>query len=233
MKHTTLTEATCIFLTRIYIINIVFHSNLRAATSLLCHTNRNIISVYCENEKWVFLFRKYFWVFLSTSNMKKKNSWKLHWFSKSTIVIYRQSIIFYVIFKVGKLNNISDLLNHQIFLVIDMLNSRSKLQVCCTIQLILFPWINAEKTRLPSSWYHLKCYVIFVNNDIIEPENVIVTMRCERDFPLFSMETCSYRDFREYRATRTDLPVWSSRKSSISLFTWVFHHPFHFPVNVT
>lgn len=70
---------------------------------------------------------------------------------------------------------------------------------------------------------------MFVSDDVIEAGNIMTT-RCEKDFPLLSTEPRGYHDFC---ATQTDFPVWSSRKSSIFLFTRVFHHPFHFPVNVT
>ena len=46
---------------------------------------------------------------------RKKHSWKLNWFSKSTVVIHSQFSMLKV--SIAKLNNISDLLNHQIFLV--------------------------------------------------------------------------------------------------------------------
>lgn len=62
--------------------------------------------------------------------------------------------------------------------------------------------INAEETRFRSSpLYYFKCYITFVSDDVIEPGNVIVTMRCERDFPLLSTETCVPRFSRVPRDT--------------------------------
>lgn len=63
-----------------------------------------------------------------------------------------------------------------------------------------------KKTRVFSPCRISNVTPLSVGDDVIEPGNVIVTTRHERDSPLLSTEPCGYRDFCGCRAMRTDPP---------------------------